>query len=331
MNLPAAFGSPPEAPAALAAVTIAREFNAPSFLPMVPLLRCPVDGTQLAWDKKSGLSCASRAHTFAIEADIPCLLMSHERLQDEPQIANAIKGLHEKSPALNCRGYATRDNLKADVTVLARMLNEQISHSASIIEIGCGTGQVTNFLGMSWGRTVIGADLIMDSLKVAKELRDRFAINNSHFLQMDLFRPSLAPASFDVVIVNGVLHHTSDWFGAFRSISRLVKPGGVIIVELYNWLGRLPTLWWRPFADRRRRPYETRHSMSEILEWFDAEEFEFTASIPTIGDCEFSERMPLFEAQATGNRRDRGSSELEMLLTGGRDGGLFVMIGRKRR
>ena len=55
-----------------------------------------------------------------------------------------------------------------------------------------------------------------------------------------------------------------------------------------------------------------------------------TASIPTIGDTEFSERTPLFDLQSAGRWRDRLSSEMEMLLTGGKDGGLFVMIGRKR-
>jgi hypothetical protein len=70
--------------------------------------------------------------------------------------------------------------------------------------------------------------------------------------------------------------------------------------------------------------------MDEVLEWFEDEGFDFTASIPTIGDTEFSQRTALFEPRATGRRRERLSSEIEMLLTGGKDGGLFVMVGRKR-
>ena len=63
------------------------------------------------------------------------------------------------------------------------MLGEQLPHSASILEIGCGTGQMTNFIGMGWGRTVVGADLCLNSLKLAKKFRDRFGINNAHFVQ----------------------------------------------------------------------------------------------------------------------------------------------------
>src|SRR5580704_13949500 len=116
----------------------------------------------------------------------------------------------------------------------------QISHSAKILEIGCGTGQMTNFLGMGWGRTAIGADLCLNSLKLAKGFRDRFSINNAHFVQANLFRPPFPLASFDVVISNGVLHHTGDCAAAFRSIAGLVKPEGILAVGLYNWMGRLP-------------------------------------------------------------------------------------------
>jgi hypothetical protein len=84
------------------------------------------------------------------------------------------------------------------------------------------------------------------------------------------------------------------------------------------------------YMDQYRHPHETRHSMDELLEWFKAEGFDFTASIPTIGDVEFSESMPLFDAQSAGNRWDRLSSEIDLLLTGGRDGGLHIMIGRRR-
>jgi hypothetical protein len=54
------------------------------------------------------------------------------------------------------------------------------------------------------------------------------------------------------------------------------------------------------------------------------------SSVPTIGDVEFSEDTRLFEPQATKSVLDRLSTEVEMLLSGGTDGGLYIMIGRKR-
>jgi SAM-dependent methyltransferase len=356
------FTADSNAVASTPAPTAVGEVRQADFLAILPWLRCPVDGTRMRWDPtQSRLSCEDESHSFPVEAGIPCLFAPNEWPPGKRDVTGIVKQFYETTPFPNYDGLDTRDSLrrKAGETVFARMLDEQISHSANLLEIGCGTGQLTNFLGMGWGRTVIGADLCMNSLMLAKGFRDRFAINNAHFLQINLFRPPFALESFDVVISNGVLHHTSDCRGAFRSIARLVKPGGAVCVGLYNWLGRLPTLWRRflierfgPatwlldhrlrraaggvrseawYTDQYRHPHETRHAMDELLEWFDAEGFDFTASIPEIGDVEFSERAALFEVRSAGNRLGRLSSEIEMLLTGGKDGGLHIMIGRKRR
>ena len=192
-----------------------------------------------------------------------------------------------------------------------------------VLEVGCGTGQLTNFLGMNWRRRVIGADLCMNSLRLGKGFRDRFAIVNAAFVQINLFRPPFADASMDVVISNGVLHHTSDPEGGFRAIAAKLKPGGYILIGLYNWLGRLPTLWRRRlievfgdrmaaldsrlrggalnagrwaawFRDQYMHPHESRHSMDEVLRWFRSNQIEFVSSIPSIGDVEFKDDEQLF-------------------------------------
>ena len=67
---------------------------------------------------------------------------------------------------------------------------------------------------------------MLNSLRLAKDFRSRCDIKNAGFLQMNLFRPAFHDNVFDVVICNGVLHHTSDALGGFKSLSRLVKPSG---------------------------------------------------------------------------------------------------------
>ena len=52
------------------------------------------------------------------------------------------------------------------------------------------------------------------------------------------------------------------------------------------------------FMDQYKHPHETKHSIGELLRWFDAAGFEFTSSVPTIGDVEFSEDTRLFEPQS---------------------------------
>ncbi len=53
-------------------------------------------------------------------------------------------------------------------------------------------------------------------------------------VQADLGRLPLAERSFDLAFSIGVLHHGPDPRGAFREVSRRVKPGGKLAVWLYR-------------------------------------------------------------------------------------------------
>jgi SAM-dependent methyltransferase len=326
----------------------------------IDVLRCPVERCRLEWDAASKrLRAVSGECSYPLENNIPCLFAPNQWPADKSDVTELVKAFYEQTPFPNYDGLDSRESLrqKANAGVAARMLDQQLPQRARILEMGCGTGQLSNFLGMRAGRIVVGADVCMNSLKLAKDFRDRYSIANTLFVQMNLFRPPFPEAAFDLVVSNGVLHHTSDCAGAFRAIAPLVKPGGLLMVGLYNWLGRLPTLWARAwieryaaigalldrrlrqggeaarreawFMDQYKHPHETRHSIDELLGWFDAAGFEFTQCIPTIGDTEFSEDMPLFEPSSRGNYLDRLSTQLEMLMTGGVDGGLFVVIARR--
>ncbi len=278
-----------------------------------------------------------------------------------PDVTEIVKSFYEETPFPNYDGFDSRESLaaKARRGVFAALLDEQLPEGALVLETGCGTGQLSNFLGMSWRRKVFAGDICLNSLRLAKGFADRYAIRNVAFLQMNLFRPPFRDGVFDVVISNGVLHHTGDCEGGFRSILGKVKPGGFILVGLYNSLGRLPTLWKRwafrtfgarlyfldprlrdwshePdrikawFMDQYRHPHETKHSMDEVLGWFEKYGVEFVNGIPHLDGGSFSENEQLFSPHSPGTLVTRTMAQTAMLLSGGKDGGLFIMIGRKR-
>ena len=149
---------------------------------------------------------------------------------------------------------------------------------------------------------------------------------------MNLFRPALKDDFFDVVISNGVLHHTGDCRGAFRRIGRLVRPGrsswswasttrtaGKLHYArraLFRWTG-MAGRWLDPHfgkigaAGKREagsristcHPHETCHTLDEVLGWMDEDGFEFVNSIP----------KPRGRARAVGHERlfeprDRGTA-----------------------
>lgn len=293
---------------------------------------------------------------------IPHCFVPDDPAQPGPDVTTAVKEFYEQTPFPNYNDFDSRESLaaRARKSVFAAMLDSQIPEGALVLEAGCGTGQMTNFLGMSWQRRVIGGDMSLGSLRLAKAFRDRHGIRNAAFLQMNLFRPPFRDASFDLIVSNGVLHHTGDAEGGFAALVRKLKLGGFIALGLYNAYARLPTLWRRRlferfgeslhfldprlrqadanearvrawFMDQYQHPHETRHSIDEVLRWFANNAVDFIYGIPAPDNTPFATDDKAFVPHSPGTRLDRVMTQVEMLLKGGKDGGLFVMIGRKRQ
>jgi len=295
------------------------------------------------------------------ENGIPLLFWPNEWEIAKKDVTERVKSFYEENPFPNYEGLDSSLSLrqKAEEGIFARLLDEQIPHGALILEVGCGTGQLSNFLGLRWGRAVFGTDICLNSLKLAHEFKQKNGIENTAFVQMNLFRPAFRTESFDVVICNGVLHHTSDPFTGFKSITKLLKKGGFIIIGLYNRYGRIITdvkriifnLTGKPlkFLDKRLRdqslseirkkiwymdqyknPHESKHTFDEILGWFEKEGFEFKNSIPkTKPFTPFSPQESLFETNPVGTRIEHFLAQLGMIFSGGKEGGFFIMIGKK--
>jgi hypothetical protein len=80
--------------------------------------------------------------------------------------------------------------------------------------------------------------------------------------------------------------------------------------------------------DQYKHPQERKHSMTEVLQWFDAAGILFVSSIPKIRG-QFAANEQLFETQSHGSSIERLGAEVEMIFTHGWEGGLFIMIGRR--
>ncbi len=324
----------------------------------VSMFACPACGGPLSLDAVSA-KCAKCAHTYAVTDGLPRLFVPNnwDRKSD---VTDAMKTFYEETPFPNYDNVDSKWRLieKAERGLFANLLNKQILYGVKILEAGCGTGQLTNYLGVAAGRMVIGADMCVNSLRLAENFRAKNDIANAAFVQMNLFRPSFKPESFDVVISNGVLHHTSDPYAAFRSILGLVKKGGFVVVGLYNTYGRLPTdarrVFFRLtggafrsldphlrskmssdkkrawFMDQYRNPHESKHTMGEVLQWFDENAVEFVNGVPKPAMAPFGENEKLFKPTSRGTPTSRLAAQLNLILTSGWEGGLFIMIGRKK-
>lgn len=323
------------------------------------LFCCPGCGGELAADGEQ-IACAGCGHRFSVTHGIPQLFWPNEWDPGKEDVTERMKSFYEANPFPNYDDFDSAGTLldKARRGLFAKLLDDQIPFGARVIECGCGTGQLTNFLSIA-NRTVIGADLCMNSLRMALDFKQRNGLDRAHFYQMNLFRPSFKPESFDLVISNGVLHHTSDPFEGFRSIARLVRPGGFILIGLYHRYGRLATDLRRGlfnlsrdrflfldrhasdprvsrdkrrswFMDQYKNPHESKHTVGEVVGWLQRTGFEFVNSVPkTMPLSPIDESERLFKPQRLGTVVERLAVNLGMIVTGHREGGFFIVIARK--
>lgn len=301
----------------------------------------------------SDWSCCVCSARYEAPDGIPNLRLASDSRTD------LVRRFYEEAPF---PGYPPRDNLsslraRAGRSEFARLLDQAIPGDARILEIGCGTGQMSLYLARA-DRLVIGADLTRGSLLLGAAAAKRFGLERVQFVETDLQRPGLRAGAFDVVYSSGVLHHTPDPRASFTRIARLARPGGIIVLGVYNSFARIPlrlrrvlARWsryrWIPFdpvlRDRRnesarreawlrdqyRHPEEHRHTLAEVQEWFEENGIEYMRAYPSALMGE--EPGDLFAYAADNWLPESWLAQLGWIRELGQEGGLFVAVGQRRR
>jgi carbamoyltransferase len=306
-----------------------------------------------------GLACGACGHAFPVEDGIPRLFWPHESSGEASDVTDMVKAFYEETPFPNYQDHESVRSLieKSRRGGYGHILHQTIPFNSTVLEVGCGTGQLSNFLAVGC-RRVIGTDMCLNSLRLGEEFAREHGLDRAHFLQMNLFRPAFKPEQFDVVLCNGVLHHTSDPYGGFQGLVPLVRPGGHIVIGLYNRWGRLATdlrrrifqltggraRWLDPylrstrlseekerawFADQYRHPHESKHTVGEVLRWFGKTGLEFVRSIPSVSLEGDPLPKDVFAPEARGGKLDHFFAQAAQVVTGSLEGGFFLMIGRK--
>jgi ubiquinone/menaquinone biosynthesis C-methylase UbiE len=100
--------------------------------------------------------------------------------------------------------------------------------SPTILEIGCSSGFLIKDIYQRFPKAnIIGADVVRDALlKLADEMP------HVPFLRFDLVNCPLPDNSIDIVIMLNVLEHIEHDEAAIKQVYRILKPGGVLILEV---------------------------------------------------------------------------------------------------
>ena len=248
---------------------------------------------------------------------------------------------------------------KGDKNFLANQFKKFIGYKKNVLEVGCGTGQLSNYFAIGTNNNVVGLDPTKTSLNLAKEFADNNKISNIQFVNAAIFDDVLKDEFFHFIWTNGVLHHTKDPYGAFKILIKSLKKEGYVLVGLYNKLGRLRTILRRCIfkifgrkiiekidptlrnlkldenekvawiRDQYIHPLESLHTIDEVLKWFKIHNIDFISSIPS-SDFDYDYEN-IFEKKSIGTFFSRILNQFLMIFNSfGSDGGLFVLIGKKK-
>ena len=304
---------------------------------------------------EGSLRCGETGKTFPFIEGVPSLYTPMEG--EGGDVTKRVKSFYEENPFPNYDGLEDFGELvsKGSQNSFSAGLLKAIGYNKTVLECGCGTGQLSHFLQLN-NNHVLGVDMSVGSLQLAVEHKRRNGLFRSGFAQMNIFDLAVKDGSFDVVITHGVLHHTFDARRAFAAVVRKVKPGGMVMVGLYNRYARIPT-WTRSkvigvlgpkidFVVRNRihdarkakiwikdqyyNPHETWHSIDEVLGWFDENGIEYLTCSPAILGTDGEDAGSLFEQTQPGNAYQRLVTQLSWIGTIAREGALFDMFGCRR-
>jgi SAM-dependent methyltransferase len=107
-------------------------------------------------------------------------------------------------------------------------------HGGRILDAATGRGNFIQVLADSLESydEIIGIDSADAPIEAA---RANFNQDNIKFLKMDASHMEFESCSFDMVCISNSLHHLSDLYGTLMEIKRVLKPGGLYIInEMYS-------------------------------------------------------------------------------------------------
>jgi len=166
------------------------------------------------------MNAVSNADVKAFWEDNP---VAAEGIVAEPGTPEFFRAFDALREADDCEPFAFSDLIHRYST----------SAGLRVLDVGCGNGYVLKQYAR-FGALVVGVDLTQKAVDLCRARFEQagligdFRITDGECLAFD-------DASFDIACSMGVLHHIEDPRPMIAEMYRVLKPGGRIILMLYNW------------------------------------------------------------------------------------------------
>jgi ubiquinone/menaquinone biosynthesis C-methylase UbiE len=98
-------------------------------------------------------------------------------------------------------------------------------NESSILDVGCGTGFLLQFLDQPGRKNVFASDITLKMLQIASA-----KYTSARYFRGDSYSLPFRDGTFDFVLCNSLLHHLYDWESALVELVRVLKRGGTLFV-----------------------------------------------------------------------------------------------------
>lgn len=210
-------------------------------------------------------------------------------VSEEYMHKQAVKEFYSK---IKFPGIYTLDDLKFYDDLLGNKFllpyDNKITGNEQILDIGCGTGFITNLIARRHPGVSIDAVDFSDSIDYAQAFGQQNNITNVNYFKQD-FLEWATSKKYDIIISNGVLHHIERYADAINKAKNLLQPTGIAVLGIYNSYGKkakkLFNINYRNqllYLDQEQAPYETSFTHREFMSYFP--DYSLESVYPGIGN-----------------------------------------------
>jgi len=121
--------------------------------------------------------------------------------------------------------FSDHENLGSLLSDMAAIFTLMPKGVVRVADLGCGSGWTSDFYARA-GHDVIGIDISKPAIDAATGF---FLRPNLSFICCDFDKMPFVD-EFDVAIFSDSLHHTDDEMKTLKSVYKILKPGGTIII-----------------------------------------------------------------------------------------------------
>lgn len=164
--------------------------------------------------------------------------------------------------------------------------NNAIMNSKNILDVGCGTGFLTNYFAYKYPDKKFEGIDFSDSIDFAENFSIEHKLKNVTYTKTN-FLDVKSDVRYDCIISNGVIHHIPLYEKAIQNIKNILTEDGVLVLGVYNKFGKLAKKFFSiTYAsellrvDQEEVPFEISFTNKDFLGYFT--EFDVEQIYPSV-------------------------------------------------